>query len=71
MRYREVVAENVALRERLTKVKIDGHILIQEMRSRLITAEARSQEFNKKQAELQVLVHALEAGLLQMKRSFI
>ena len=44
------------------------------MHSRLITAEARSQEFNKKQAELQALVHALEVeetGLLQMKRPFI
>lgn len=74
VRYREVVAENAALREQLTEVealKIDAHSLIQEMRSRLIAAEARSQEFNKKQAELQALVHALEVektGLLQAKR---
>ena len=61
VRYREVVAENAALRERLTKVKTDAHRLIQEMRSRLTTSEARSGEFNKKQAGLQALVHALEA----------
>ena len=74
VRYREVVAENAALREQLTEVealKTDAHSLIQEMRSRLIAAEARSQEFNKKQAESQALVHALEVektALLQAKK---
>ncbi len=77
VRYLEVVAENAALREQLTEVealKADAHSLIQEMRTRLITAEARSQESNKKHTELRALVHALEAektGLLQAKRSFI
>lgn len=75
VRYRGVVAENAALREQLTEVdalKTDAHSLIQEMRSRLIATEARSQEFSKKQAELQAFVHALEAektGLLQAKKS--
>jgi len=75
VRYREVVAENAALREQLTEVdalKTDAHSLIQEMRSRLIAAEARSQEFIKKQAEVQALVHSLEAekkGLLQAKKA--
>jgi chromosome segregation ATPase len=73
-RYREVVAENAALREQLTEVealKTDAHSLIQEMRSRLIAAEARSQEFNRKQVEVQELIHSLEAekqGLLQAKK---
>ena len=39
---RGVVAENVALRERLTEVKTDVRKLIQEMYNRLITTEARS-----------------------------
>ena len=75
VRYREVVAENAALREQLTEVealKTDAHSLIQEMRSRLIAAEAHSQEFNREQGELQALVHTLEAektGLLQAKKT--
>lgn len=75
VRYREVVAENAALREQLTEVealKADAHSLIQEMRSRLIAAEAHSQEFTKKQGEMQALVYALEAektGLLQAKKT--